>query len=136
MSPPELSFTCQVPTSQANMPNDAQFRTLLRDKDTETLRRMEKDPSFTTEQWAMIAQEIRGRHAAPNVGAAPPRSASGSSPIAVRITDVDMPFPSMVMFMVKWTLASIPAFLFLLIVAFFAIAALASIGLAIRPPTP
>jgi hypothetical protein len=31
----------------------------------------------------------------------------------VRVIDVDMPFTSMVVFMVKWALASIPAFIIL-----------------------
>jgi hypothetical protein len=33
----------------------------------------------------------------------------------VVVTDIDMPFGSMVVFMVKWVLASIPAFIILLI---------------------
>ena len=36
----------------------------------------------------------------------------------VAITDVDMPFWSMVRFMVKWAVASIPAFVILFIIAF------------------
>lgn len=31
----------------------------------------------------------------------------------VTVTDIDMPFSSMVVFMVKWTLAAIPAFVIL-----------------------
>ncbi len=34
----------------------------------------------------------------------------------VSIVDVNMPFDSMVLFMVKWAIASIPAFLILLVV--------------------
>lgn len=37
-------------------------------------------------------------------------------PLPVRVTDVDMSFGQMVWFMVKWVLASIPAFLFLAII--------------------
>jgi uncharacterized membrane protein YvbJ len=33
----------------------------------------------------------------------------------VRITDIDMPFGSMVAFMVKWAIASIPAFVILFV---------------------
>jgi len=49
------------------MPTEAQFRTLLKDKDDAALRRMERDPQFTTAQWAIIAEEIktRGGSAAP-----------------------------------------------------------------------
>ena len=35
---------------------------------------------------------------------------------AVVISDINMPFGSMVVFMVKWSLASIPAFLILLVI--------------------
>lgn len=37
-----------------------------------------------------------------------------NAPIQCRIVDVQMPFSSMVMFMVKWAIASIPAILILL----------------------
>jgi hypothetical protein len=37
---------------------------------------------------------------------------------AVRVIDIEMPFGSMVVFMVKWALASIPAFLILLVFTF------------------
>ena len=33
----------------------------------------------------------------------------------VKISDIDMPFGSMVIFMVKWAIASIPAFLILMV---------------------
>lgn len=39
-------------------------------------------------------------------------------PQPVRIIDFDMPFGSMVGFMVKWAIAAIPAFLLLAFVAF------------------
>lgn len=120
------------------MPSDAQFRTLLKDKDTATLNRMERDRSYTTEQWAMIAEEIRSRHtmtAAPNT--LPPTSvlAGPKGPLPVRITDVDMPFGSMVAFMVKWALASIPAFLILTVLGIVLVVFLAALGLTLRPPT-
>jgi len=38
----------------------------------------------------------------------------------VVVTDVRMPFGSMVVFMVKWAIASIPAFIILAIIGFFA----------------
>jgi hypothetical protein len=37
----------------------------------------------------------------------------------VTITDIHMPFGSMVGFMVKWALASIPAFMILAVIGFF-----------------
>ena len=40
----------------------------------------------------------------------------------VRVTDINMPFGSMVSFMVKWVIASIPAFIILVILSMFAIA--------------
>src|SRR6185312_7592522 len=99
------------------MPTEAQFRTLLKDKDDAALRRMERDPQFTTAQWAIIAEEIktRGGSAAPGPASRPARSEAGR-PTAVRIIDVDMPFESMVGFMVKWALASIPAILILSVI--------------------
>lgn len=53
----------------------------------------------------------------PAQGAARPVRVSGEVTVesgTVRITDIDMPFSSMVGFMVKWAIASIPAFLILL----------------------
>ena len=48
---------------------------------------------------------------------------------AVTVTDIDIPFTSMVRFMVKWAIASIPALLFLLIFGGIALALLSAIGL-------
>lgn len=45
----------------------------------------------------------------------------------VLVTDVDMPFLSMVRFMVKWTVASIPAFLILFVLGVGAMVALSSV---------
>lgn len=36
-------------------------------------------------------------------------------PVSVTVTDIDMPFWSMVKFMVKWSVASVPALLILVI---------------------
>jgi hypothetical protein len=44
-------------------------------------------------------------------------SASPQEPSPVRIVDVDMPFGSMVTFMVKWALAAIPALIILFVIA-------------------
>jgi hypothetical protein len=46
----------------------------------------------------------------------------------VTVVDVKMPFASMVVFMVKWAIASIPAFLILAVLGFFVAAFLAAIG--------
>jgi hypothetical protein len=43
--------------------------------------------------------------------------AETSSDHDVRITDIDVPFWSIVRFMIKWTLAAIPAVIFLTIIA-------------------
>lgn len=40
-------------------------------------------------------------------------------PTAVVVTDIHMPFSSMVAFMVKWAIASIPALLILTVIGFF-----------------
>ena len=45
----------------------------------------------------------------------------------VIITDIKMPFISMIVFMVKWALASIPAFIILLIIAMIVMGALGGI---------
>jgi len=42
----------------------------------------------------------------------------------VTVTDVDMPFMSMVTFMVKWAIAAIPAALIPFVVGFFVVAAM------------
>jgi hypothetical protein len=42
--------------------------------------------------------------------------AEGHEPARVEIVDVHMPLSSMVVFMVKWAIAAIPAFLILLVV--------------------
>jgi len=48
-------------------------------------------------------------------------------PHQVSITDIDMPLASMMRFMIKWALASIPAFLILLILGAVSIAALSGL---------
>lgn len=47
---------------------------------------------------------------------ASPRPQHGDAfPTQVSVVDVNMPFPSMVVFMVKWAIASIPALLILIL---------------------
>ncbi len=48
----------------------------------------------------------------------------------VVVTDVQMPFASMVVFMVKWALASIPAFLILAVLSFVVFLAVGALGTA------
>lgn len=53
------------------------------------------------------------------------------SPHAVVVTDVEIPFGSMVKFMVKWSLASIPAAIILIAIYFAAIMAVNVVGEAV-----
>ena len=46
------------------------------------------------------------------------RRLAATGPAGVRIVAIDMPFWNMVWFMVKWTLASIPAFMILAVIGF------------------
>ncbi|HXV82675.1 MAG TPA: hypothetical protein VEG60_22660 [Candidatus Binatia bacterium] len=46
----------------------------------------------------------------------------------VTVVDIRMPFGSMVVFMVKWAIASIPAFIILVVLGFFVAATLAALG--------
>src|SRR5689334_10051121 len=50
----------------------------------------------------------------------------------VTVTDIDMPFGSMVSFMVKWAIASIPALIILLFIGFLCAAFLAAMGAGLR----
>lgn len=53
---------------------------------------------------------------------------ASKEPTRVRVTDIDMPFGSMVMFMVKWSLASIPALMILAAATFAVVIALATLA--------
>ena len=72
-----------------------------------------------------------GERAAGGQGAAPMQSPGGQhgQPGYVIVQDVNMTFGSMVVFMVKWALASIPALIILLVIGAAAISFLASLGL-------
>lgn len=54
----------------------------------------------------------------------PAVSAAGATPTEVVVTDISMPFFSMVNFMVKWALASIPAFAILTVMFWLLVALL------------
>ena len=49
----------------------------------------------------------------------------------VTITDIKMPFGSMVEFMVKWAIASIPAFIILLVIGFMIAGIIGGLGITI-----
>ncbi|MEH6784089.1 MAG: hypothetical protein V7688_09415 [Alcanivorax jadensis] len=68
--------------------------------------------AFIMAAWgAFAAWKMRSKGAGP---AQPPKEINVTH---VKIVDIDMPFGSMVAFMVKWVLASIPAFIILAILA-------------------
>lgn len=90
------------------MPTDLQAQ--LRSQETAALQRMEQDPTLDAETWRAVVYELRSR--APQ-RATDPRAA----PLAVRVVDFDMPFAQMVGFIVKWTLAAIPAMIILVLLA-------------------
>ncbi len=50
----------------------------------------------------------------------------------VAVVDFDMPFASMVSFMIRWALAAIPALLILFVIGFFLFVFLAGIGMSPR----
>ena len=54
--------------------------------------------------------------------------AKQTGPVQCRVIDINMPFWSMVVFMVKWAVASIPALIILFVYLFFALSILAAIG--------
>ena len=64
-------------------------------------------------KWEILDDELRRRHRMRDGQ----MEASASDPADVVVTDIQMPFWSMVTFMVKWSLASIPAFIILFALA-------------------
>jgi len=81
-----------------------------------------------------LAQELRRRQpaiVAERVGQAG-HAPAASTTDAVRVVDVDMPFGSMVRFMVKWTIASIPALIILAVLAALLLVGLAPLVAAFR----
>jgi hypothetical protein len=56
-------------------------------------------------------------------------SASPQEPAPIRVIDVKMPFGSMVVFMVKWSLAAIPALIILTVFALLVASVLYGLGL-------
>jgi hypothetical protein len=60
------------------------------------------------------AERARG-HAPP-----PPTTEAPADAPSVRLVDIDIPFPRMVAFMVKWTFATIPAAIIVVVIAIIA----------------
>ena len=90
----------------------------------EELRAAAANPSIPAKLLPALKAELRGRQAGDSQKQQPWQHAP--TPAAVRlpnelrvvVTDIHMSFGSMVVFMVKWTLASIPAILILLLLYF------------------
>jgi hypothetical protein len=92
------------------------------------LKRIAAESPPSDPQWrAALIEEINRR--AGHVRAA---FAKPPDPQRVTVTDIDMPFASMVSFMVKWAIASIPAFIIVAILVFICVAVLGGLGADLR----
>lgn len=73
---------------------------------------------------------------APRVGWSSPLGSDAETAVArtvrVSVVDINMPFPSMVGFMIKWALAAIPAFVILAVIGAVLVGMLAALGFALR----
>src|SRR5688572_2406427 len=104
------------------------------------LAQMESRRDISNEDWSGLMEEMKrraDRRPAPAGRAAISTSPAALSPgrptsQAVVITDIAMPFGSMVVFMVKWSIATIPALIILSLIGGLLIALLAVIGIAGR----
>ncbi len=105
--------------------------------DTDTLKRsaingdiypssMLRSPGSTLWSPAQNFLELRETFAAGRGSGAPLMDSTGVT--LVRIIDVDMTFTSMVGFMIKWGLASIPAIIIVLLVVFVGLTMLGVLG--------
>ena len=96
------------------------------------LRAAASNPELPANLLPALRAELRRRAVAPTAqqpwqGRQAPVRATLSptnEPLAVRITDIEMSFGSMVVFMVKWTLASIPAMIILAVLTLAVIVAI------------
>ena len=110
---------------------DAQFAHLS----DEELRAAASNPNMPARQLPALKAELRSRRTGASADRQPWQQTSGSSvvqfPTTMRVvvTDIHMSFGSMVAFMVKWSLASIPAFIILFLLALAFIVILGVIGL-------
>ena len=83
----------------------------------------------------VTAKAVTSQNAPPAIlSAAPsPQTTSRSNippqPSRVVVTDIQMPFWSMVVFMIKWAVAAVPAFIMLVVIFFIFWALFATIGL-------
>jgi hypothetical protein len=73
----------------------------------------ENRPIDPRERAALVTEMHRRASTLRAAAAEPP------APPKVVVTDIDMPFGSMVSFMAKWSIASIPAFLLLAVIGLF-----------------
>lgn len=76
-----------------------------------------KDRSKVSPETGLPSDLLLSQVVAANAGARS-HGSNHSARQEVMIVDINLPFKSMVVFMVKWALASIPAFMILLILAF------------------
>jgi len=86
----------------------------------------ENPPSDPRERAALVTEMQR------RAGTLRATSHEPPGPPKVVVTDIDMPFGSMVAFMVKWSIASIPALLILIVIGFIFAAVLAALGMRLR----
>lgn len=97
-----------------------------RDMSDADLRAEARIQSASPESRAALSAELRRRAAVVKMTEMNPRRQE------VVVTDIDMPFFSMVGFMVKWAIASIPALIVLLIIGAFIGGFLAASGMSHR----
>jgi len=91
--------------------------TILQELSDAELLHLKNDPATATLLRDSATREFARRSAArDSARTGRPQSADDDKPVKVVISDFDMPFGSMVVFIVKWTLASIPALIILFIV--------------------
>jgi hypothetical protein len=97
---------------------------------------MAQDPPSDPEIRAQLAAELLRRAHDRRLTGLGPGSEPAPQPVTVApqpvtVTDIDMPFSSMVVFMLKWAMASIPAFLILFMIGLSFAAFLTALGRAI-----
>lgn len=93
----------------ADMASIDALRDRLARMSEEELESLEASATLTPEELALVRRE-RDARAGDLIG-------SDAAPVSVVVRDFDMPFTHMVLFMVKWAVASIPAVLILLTIS-------------------
>ena len=124
------------------MPNDAELREKISNLSNEDLLKVVNvdfaDYREEALQYAVAELRVRGisnenykirKENTPRIDGqvSPPKVGISNEVNEVIVTDIQMPFISMIVFMVKWALASIPAFIILLIIAMIVVAILGEI---------